>query len=344
MEQWSCYRGNSRHTGCNTGKGPEEGKVAWTFDTKEEISHSPALADNILYIPANNILYALNAADGTLLWQYEAPQIHSPAVTEEGVYFGAGDGKIYSLDKKSGKEKWQFKTGRKIMSTPAIVKENLYTGSTNKKFYCIDIHTGKEKWVFRAEDGIQSSPAVLGNLVFFGAGKTFYAIDIRKGKERWSYRTKTDIVSSPAIQSGTVYFSARYIYALDIINGARKWITEIEGDEATKTPVLSEDSLYIASKNYMEEVAMTGAVLYSISPHKGERQWAFFAWDNICPPAVAGNFLYIGAGDQKIYALDRRNGMQKWTCEVESKMFNPPVIDMEHIYFTGTDGKIYAVK
>jgi len=344
MEKWCCYRGNIQHTGSLSGKPAIHGNLLWKCNINEEISYSPVLEDNILYTVTDKNLYAINTEKGEILWHYPSKRPSSPVIVDSYIYLCSEDGKVSSLDAKKGNEKWTYKTGGEIKTSPVLAGENLYTGSTDKKFYSLDVQRGKEQWVFKAENEILSSPVVFGNLAFFGSGKVFYAIDIRKGKERWSYRTKSDILSSPSIYSGVIYLSATYLYALDVINGARKWITEIEGDAVTDTPAVTDMSVFILSKTYMQEVAMTAAVLYSIDAIQGNRQWAFFAWNSISSPAIVDNYIYIGAGDGKIYALDTRNGIQKWSCYIDTKSFAPPVAGNGCVYFGGNDGQIYAIE
>jgi len=81
--------------------------------------------------------YALNVADGSVKWtsfaegerKFGAKGIHgmqpkdqfmtddwdffnsSPTIHNDKVYFGSGNGKIYSLDLETGNEVWSFQTG-----------------------------------------------------------------------------------------------------------------------------------------------------------------------------------------------------------------------------------------
>ncbi len=48
--------------------------------------------------------------------------------------------------------------------------------------------------------------------------------------------------------------SAGYIYCLDIINGAKRWIAEVEGDPLSETPVIAANSIFIPTRVYMKEL------------------------------------------------------------------------------------------
>ena len=142
--------------------------------------------------------------------------LSSPVVWKGAVYFGSGDGNIYSLNAASGTLNWKFKTGDVVHASPAIADGTLFVGSWDSYFYALDAATGKEKWRFKTgEDpdihnqvGIQSSAAVADGMVYFGCRDShLYALDAKSGEKKWEFRAKGSwIVSSPAVKDGKVYF------------------------------------------------------------------------------------------------------------------------------------------
>ena len=54
---------------------------------------------------------------------------------------GSGDGSIYAVNIKSGKEKWSFELGDNIRSSPAIVDGKLVIGCDDGKIYCFNDST-----------------------------------------------------------------------------------------------------------------------------------------------------------------------------------------------------------
>ena len=130
------------------------GKKKWQFKTNGgpfqsggNISSTPAAANGLVYFMCNDgNFYAVNASDGKLRWsfatrgerRFTAPGVNylqpstetmpdpwdfflsSPAVTDGSVYFGCGDGCIYSLDAASGALHWKYQTGDVVHATPAL--------------------------------------------------------------------------------------------------------------------------------------------------------------------------------------------------------------------------------
>ena len=52
------------------------------------------------------------------------------------VFIGSGDGSIYAVDVKSGKQKWTYEIGDNIRSSPAITEGKLVIGCDDGKIYC----------------------------------------------------------------------------------------------------------------------------------------------------------------------------------------------------------------
>jgi outer membrane protein assembly factor BamB len=60
-------------------------------------------------------------------------------------------------------------------------------------------------------------------------------------------------------------------------------------------------------------------------------------------PAVAGDTIYIGSSDHKLYALDRTTGAKKWEFKTESRITSSPAVNAGIVYFGSFDGNFYAV-
>jgi eukaryotic-like serine/threonine-protein kinase len=287
----------------------ESGAQQWKFDAKSRIPSSPAVSDRIVYFAAyDGNFYAVDASTGGLKWKFQTggerrfagKHLHgvqpaaetmpdpfdcylsSPVVWKGAVYFGSGDGNIYSLDAASGALNWKFKTGDVVHASPAIADGTLYLGSWDSYFYALDAATGQEKWRFKTgEDpdthnqvGIQSSAAVVDGMVYFGCRDShLYALDAKTGEKKWAFSGQGSwVVSSPAVKDGRVYF------------------------------VTSDSSLLYALD------AKSGAVLHSV----GSNHWYLYS-----SPAIAGNMLYFGSTQGKLVAADLSALTTAWNFDTD---------------------------
>jgi len=75
-------------------------KILWVFETRNKITSSPSLADNVLYTGSDDgYLYAVDAQNGTKLWDYATGGAITSSPVQVGgvIYFGSNDGKMYAV-------------------------------------------------------------------------------------------------------------------------------------------------------------------------------------------------------------------------------------------------------
>jgi len=187
----------------------------------------------------------------------------TPTVTADAVYVGATGGKIYRLDKQTGKEKWHYQTGGDVASQVLAVGDLVYVGASDGKLYALTT-AGKLKWAFEAKEGIYSSPVYSDGMVLFGCNDSnFYAVDAVTGKQIWVFEgANYTIEIKPFVADGAVYFGAwdQYLYALDIKTGQLKWKIQGYGSEtqagaknyyspADCAPVASGGKVFVADRH-----------------------------------------------------------------------------------------------
>jgi outer membrane protein assembly factor BamB len=289
------------------------GSQIWKFAAKSRIPSSPAVANGVVYFGAyDGIFYALDAVSGKLRWTFSNPgerryagshlhgafpagetmpdpfdvYLSSPTVWNGVIYFGSGDGNVYSLDAATGSLRWKYKTGDVVHASPAIVEGKLYIGSWDSYFYALDAATGKELWRFKTgEDpnihnqvGIQSSATVAKGVVYFGCrDSNLYALDVATGRERWVYSNHGSwVITSPVVRDDRIYFATSDSALLHILN------------------------------------ASDGSAIDSIE----------FRWPIFSSPSIAGSTLYLAGQDGKLVAIDLGSRKIVWTFQTDGSRNN----------------------
>lgn len=293
----------------------QTGTQKWQFATKSRIPSSPAVSRGMVYFSSyDGNFYAVDVASGKLAWRFRnsgerrfaATHLHgsipvgetmpdpfdvylsSPVVWNGAVFFGSGDGNVYSLDAATGSLRWKFQTGDVVHASPAIADGTLYIGSWDSYFYALDALTGRELWRFKTEEdaeihnqvGIQSSATVVDGTVYFGCrDSNLYAVDAATGRQRWFFSNDGSwVIASPVVHDGRIYFAtsdSATIHILDVKDGS------------------SIDTLKF--------------------------QWPFFA-----SPSIAGKSLYLAGQDGKLIAIDLLTRKQLWTFQSEGSVRNLP--------------------
>jgi outer membrane protein assembly factor BamB len=351
------------------------GRQLWKYRTGGPVAATPAVAGNVVYVGSyDGRFYALDAKTGQTQWKFvtegerrfEAKNLHgqlpknqtiadafdvflsSPVVAGGSVFFGSGDGHVYSLDAASGALNWRFRTGDVVHASPAYVNGVVYFGSWDSYFYAVDAQTGAEKWRFHGgEDplihnqvGFQSSPAIVNGVVYTGCRDSkMYAIDAATGREKWHFDGAGSwVISSPAVAQGKVVFGT------------------------------SDSSLFVVLD------ADTGREL-------ARKQGRAFMFSS---PSVAGSTAYIGVLNGTLEARDLASGELLWEFQTDASkrnagwaltadrkfnvpmlfpsswreapivatikefsvgsIFSSPLVVGGTVYFGSTDGNLYALE
>jgi outer membrane protein assembly factor BamB len=101
------------------------------------MTSTPALAKGILYFGSADILNAVNATTGAILWTFSTGNIilSSPAVVNGVVFFGSADDNVYAVDATTGAKLWSHATGGAIASSPVVANGMVLVGSDDGKVY-----------------------------------------------------------------------------------------------------------------------------------------------------------------------------------------------------------------
>ncbi|MEO8431175.1 MAG: PQQ-binding-like beta-propeller repeat protein [Acidobacteriota bacterium] len=211
------------------------GKVAWRFPTGGRVRSSPSVVDGVVYVGSfDGHLYAIDAQSGALRWKFATQGVSidlqaagfdrrsiqsSPAVTTDLVVVGCRDGRLYGVERATGKERWNFDHQVSwVVGSPAIAGDRAIVGSSDGRFVqAVDLATGKEIWRHRTDSNALSSPARAGDVVVLGDGSgAVMAFDVSTGRELWRFLAGDTVHATPLIRDGRIYVGSDdgKIYAL----------------------------------------------------------------------------------------------------------------------------------
>lgn len=185
-------------------------------------------------------------------------------------------------------------------------------------------------WKFRTGGRVLSSPVVSGDVVYVGSTDgQLYAIDRATGTERWKFATKGPISSSPAVSGGLVYISSvdGKVYAIDAKAGTEKWSFATRGERRFTAPGIhgaiprtermpDPFDVFLSSPVIANGTVYIGSGdqnVYALDATTGKRKWTFATGDVVhASPAVANGVVFIGSWDRNVYAIDAASGREKW--------------------------------
>jgi len=353
----------------------DSGALKWKFKTASRVDSSPAVDNGLVYFGSyDGYFYAVNANNGRLKWKFKTAgerrfagthlhgsqplaetmpdpfdtYLSSPVIWQSAVYFGSGDGNIYSLNARSGAPNWTFKTGDVVHASPAIAAGKLFVGSWDSYFYALDATNGKMQWRFKTgEDpdvhnqvGIQSSAAIADGMVYFGCRDShLYALDADSGRKKWSIPTDGSwVISSPAVLAGKVYFATSdsgLFYEVDGKTGKTGFELKLRGWPTFSSPAVSSSMIFVGSH---------AGKLLAIDPKAGRISWTFET-DGAKQYGRHYTKLDGTPNYEAAFASDFYDDMIVGAAKMMSvgAILSSPVVVDNVVYVGSSDGNIYAL-
>ncbi len=185
-------------------------------------------------------------------------------------------------------------------------------------------------WKFRTQGRVLSSPAVQGDLVYVGSTDgRLYAVDRATGAERWRFQTQGPVNSSPAVVNGLVFVSSvdGNIYAVDATTGVQRWRFTTRGERRFTAPGIhgaiprtermpDPYDVFLSSPTVVSGTVYIGSGdqgVYALDAGTGALRWRFETGDVVhASPAVVNGVVYVGSWDRNLYAIDAQSGRERW--------------------------------
>lgn len=254
---------------------PRSGKIIWRAAIPAPSRAAPTVMDERVFVTTlDNRLIAMNASDGSILWEYSGIAevaglvgAASPAASRDVVIPVFSSGEIFALRLENGSTAWSdnlssFNTMSgvsaisDIRGLPIVDKGLVIAISFGGRMVAIDERTGTRIW--QREIGGSETPWVAGNHLFvISTDNELVALGRDNGVIRW-------VTQLPRYENE------------DSRSGAMQWTG----------PVLAGGRLIVASS--------TGVVA-EVEPEQGNmiRQWKSGASSIRMAPVVAAGTLYI---------------------------------------------------
>ncbi len=282
-EDWPTYRHDIRRSGITSESLRMPLAPVWVYHPQ----HKPAPAwEPPRSVPVEGIL--------------ELPRIRFDdayhVVTSAGlIYFGSSsDNKVYCLDARTGRMRWEFFTGGPVRLAPTIWKGKAYFGSDDGVAYCLDARTGRQVW--RVAMGPRDRRLL-------GRGKMV---------SMWPIRTGV------LVDKGVAYCAAGlfpqegvYIVALDAKTGKVLWRNDTAGEAAGGSRISPQG--YLLATDDLLYVPLGRVSPAAVDRASGAIRYAAYFGKNIggVDALIFNDKLYTGTEEIMAY-VGRTRGRFAW--------------------------------
>jgi outer membrane protein assembly factor BamB len=296
-----------------------------------------------LYYKTRQLAWNINTGKEKALdiWDY---YLSSPVLSNNVIYKGCSNGRIIAVNAADGSILWQFQASDMIHATPVVNGDRLYAGDFSGYFYAIETSTGNLVWKMRTigetwfpKGEIQKAAAFSNGVLFFGSRDyNMYAIDAQTGRGKWNMKEQGSwIIATPLVHNGLVYAgtsdSHRFI-CLSAADGSLKW--EI------KLPM----RVY-GSAIYYDGLVWFGCfdgILRGVDPETGE---VITRFSTLASKLNYFSVFDDSGKFRKDFELYGKNYLESESAIHNlGSILTTPVADGHHIYFGSSDGNLYSVK
>ena len=258
---------------------------------------------------------------------------------DENIYIGNSLGYIKSINKKSGKVNWTYKTQASLFSRPAVAKNVVIVPTADKRLLWIDKKTGNVVNENNANGPYVADGIIVGNTLYQGGYKVFQAWDIKSATLKWELNDlKNYCQAAPATYKNDIVFGAwdSYLRKVDMKTGKLDWKWN-NGRERNMlgpgncVPVIIEDKvIVVAPDRYMTAIdRKNGEQIWRDKSHKYRESLG---------RSVDGKCVYAKTMDGEIVCVSTQGNEFKelWLVDAGLGYEHAPCIVLEH------KGVVYA--
>jgi len=248
----------------------EDGSVDWKSRVSSEVLAAPQVNSELVVVQSvDGAVTALDRLDGSEKWVYSSSQpaltlrgTGAPRVIEPVSFAGFANGRLVTLDNRSGQPLWDMRVavpqGRTevdqlvdLDGQPVLTQDGrLFVTSYNGRLLALEATSGKVLW--EHEESSYLTPLVVGNFLFtVNAASHVIAIEADTGRVMWDSDTlEGRSLTAPAFVDGNIAVGdyEGYIHLIDASTGEMSGREELGGDGLT-LPLLTGDRRIYALSN-----------------------------------------------------------------------------------------------
>ncbi|MFU8866676.1 PQQ-binding-like beta-propeller repeat protein [Natronococcus sp.] len=360
-EDWPSFDGDAGHARYVPDGPALEGEAledVWTVDTA--INVGVAVADGVVYARTADGVAALDAADGSTIWETTGIDASAPSVVGDTLYIA--DDELFALDVADGSIRWQteFEPEDRIASQ-TVAYDTVFVVADGT-LYALEPADGSVRWEHESiaveprsgegeaeQRGFVGTTAAANGVVYAGAvdgmGGVTAAFDPETGEEVWSepssnyggQRSQTRVTAT-AVTAGRASYYARHI--ADAQTGE-----ELEKVSAEGISVTLGEELYLGG---YEADALVGR-----SIHGDEYGWEVAVARNVGDAAIVGDTVYVyfretmatyGEYNGELVALEKDDGSERWTVSTDDLPVGEVLAVSGDTIYVERDGNLVALR
>jgi outer membrane protein assembly factor BamB len=202
------------------------GKQLWLVESRPILQ--PAAGGDLVYVAEAARLVALNARDGSVVWELPTPEpLVLPPVWDNGwIIAVSGRGTIRALRASDGDVVWTRELGIALHAQPAFAADRVYLPAADGRIIALRITDGSPMWERRI-GGQPNDILALDERLYAGSTDNyFYCLMTKDGRVDWRWRTGADVIGAPVSDGPRVYFVSldNVLRSMNAVTGGQYWL------------------------------------------------------------------------------------------------------------------------
>ncbi len=330
---------------------PSQPDLIWRFEAPTELWGATVTDGVVLTSGDNNVVYALDAVSGELLWEYEDAGVSAAAdgiayvsvsmAPDNFVYVVNPQREIHALNASTGELLWTHEGTGFAAVAGGIVYIGSWDYDDTKEglLYALSASNGESLWEYKVE-APSLWPIASDGVVYLLTTEAVHALNAPTGSLQWRYEGSFGRLTAA---DGMVFVTTQeYVTEQDLLTYEYFEVWETTGLHAILAATgdvqwnyegsiaslrAAEDSVYVTNWDFEES---EDSSLYALSATTGEILWDYQLYGpTLFGPSVSDGITYLPAF-QRIHALDAGALLQEY--HVEGFTTLPPAIANDVLY------------
>jgi len=280
-------------------------RIAWGRNLGSLLEFPAVVSDGVAYVSNNaGVLFALSMTNGRTLWRFtlgHSGQASSPAVLGDELVAHGKSGRIFLLDRGTGRLHWTYVVAGQIESSPVVRDGIDYFGDWAGNVYAVDLRGRRLLWTYHSGAKITASATLAGRTVYVGnyAGRLL-ALNVATGRLRFAVPTGGVVYGSAATAAGRIFVPSRAGSLVAFSTSGRYLWRRPTGSYVYSAPAVWGGRVFFGSYD---------GLLYCVAARTGALQWTVPMGGRVSgSPVVVGGVVYAGSFAHRILGVDARNG------------------------------------
>jgi outer membrane protein assembly factor BamB len=293
--------------------------------------------------------------------QKNFPLTAQPVVFQGRIFTLDTDNKVSAFDIKTGKRIWRNSVrakneGENVISGGLGVGSGLlYVTNGYNEILALNPQSGGIFWRTKLPSPARAAPTILNDRVYvMTVDNALHALNARDGQKIWDYQGLSEVAglvgaASPAVNGEIVVpaFSSGEIVALRLENGSVAWSDSLA--PAVNVGGLSAlpdiQAFPIMDKGQIFAISFGGRMA-AFDERTGQRIWQK-DMNGADTPWLAGNMIFVIAGNNDLTALSRDTGSIAWVTPLDERVrekenrnsleWNGPILAGGRLIVTGPE-------